>query len=164
MGHYAAGSQRIVPVETCPVHSDRANQLAFALRDQLVKARILAAGATPDGILRHVVIRTTEDEREAIVMLVVTRNDKSLRRPLRAFLAAADPPTGLLVNVHDRPGPYMVGDETLRIAGRASIRETALGTVFLVSPTAFFQTNPAGRGSAAGRRARASGRRTRAGL
>ncbi len=141
MGHYAAGSQRIVPVETCPVHSDRANQLAFALRDQLVKARILAAGATPDGILRHVIIRTTEDEREAIVMLVVTRNDKSLRRPLRAFLAA-DPPTGLLVNVHDRPGPYMVGDETLRIAGRASIRETALGAVFLVSPTAFFQTNP----------------------
>ena len=75
-------------------------------------------------------------------MLVVTRNDKSLRRPLRAFLAAPDPPTGLLVNVHYRPGPYMVGDETIRIAGRASIRENALGPAFLVSPTAFFQTNP----------------------
>jgi 23S rRNA (uracil1939-C5)-methyltransferase len=142
MGHFAAGSQRIVPVETCPVHGERANRLAFALRDQLVKARIPAAGSALDGILRHVVIRTSRDETEAVVMLVVTRNDKSLRRPLRAFLAGPDPPTGLLVNVHYRPGPYMVGDETIRIAGRASIRENALGPAFLVSPTAFFQTNP----------------------
>jgi 23S rRNA (uracil1939-C5)-methyltransferase len=142
MGHFAAGSQRIVPVETCPVHGERANRLAFALRDQLVKARIPAAGSALDGILRHVVIRTSRDETEAVVMLVVTRNDKSLRRPLRAFLAGPDPPTGLLVNVHYRPGPYMVGDETIRIAGRGSIRENALGPAFLVSPTAFFQTNP----------------------
>jgi 23S rRNA (uracil1939-C5)-methyltransferase len=144
MGHYAAGSQRIVPVQTCPVHGQRANRLAFALRDQLVKARIPPAGTALDGILRHVVIRTSRDEAEAVVMLVVTRNDKSLRRPLRAFLAGPDPPTGLLVNVHYRPGPYMVGDETIRIAGRASIREDALGPAFLVSPTAFFQTNPEG--------------------
>ena len=143
MGHYAGGSQRVVPVDTCPVHSDRANRLAFALRDQLVKARIPPAGTELEGILRHVVIRTTQDDSEAVVMLVVTRNDKSLRRPLRAFLAGADAPTGLLVNVHYQPGPYMVGEETIRIAGRASIRENALGTAFLVSPTAFFQTNPA---------------------
>ena len=84
MGHYAAGSQRIVPVQTCPVHGERANRLAFALRDQLLKARIPAAGAALEGILRHVVIRTSRDETEAVVMLVVTRNDKSLRRPLRA--------------------------------------------------------------------------------
>ena len=142
MGHYAAGSHRIVPVDTCPVHSDRANRLAFMLRDRLLEARIPPAGPDLEGILRHVVIRTTRDEREAVVMLVVTRNDKALRRPLRAFLAGADPPTGLLVNVHHRPGPYMVGDETIRIAGHASVREQALGPSFLVSPTAFFQTNP----------------------
>jgi 23S rRNA (uracil1939-C5)-methyltransferase len=142
MGHYAAGSQRIVAVQTCPVHGERANRLAFELRDQLVKARIPAAGTALEGILRHVVIRTSQVEAEAVVMLVVTRNDKSLRRPLRAFLAGPDPPTGLLVNVHYRPGPYMVGEETIRIAGRAAIRENALGPAFLVSPTAFFQTNP----------------------
>ena len=77
---------RIVPVDTCPVHSDRANRLAFMLRDRLLEARIPPAGPDLEGILRHVVIRTTRDEREAVVMLVVTRNDKALRRPLRAFL------------------------------------------------------------------------------
>ena len=143
MGHYAAGSQHVVQVDTCPVHSPRANRLAFALRDHLARAGVSAAGPRLDGILRHVVIRTTHDDREAVVMLVVTRNDPSLRTPLRAFLASADPPpTGLLVNVHARPGPFMVGERTVRIAGRAAVRETRLGASFLVSPAAFFQTNP----------------------
>jgi 23S rRNA (uracil1939-C5)-methyltransferase len=142
MGHFAAGSKTIVPVETCPVHSARANTLAFALRDLLAGAGLGAAGTGPRDVLRHVIVRTTRDDREAIVMLVVTRNDKALRAPLRAFLASPHPPDGLFVNVHDRPGPYMVGDETLRIHGKSHVRERVGPASFLVSPDAFFQTNP----------------------
>ena len=36
----------------------------------------------------------------------------------------------------------MVGDMLLRIDGQSHIRETRLGPGFLLSPTAFFQTNP----------------------
>ena len=106
-------------------------------------------------------IRTSQDETAAVVMLVVTRNDKSLRRPLRAFLARPDPPTGLLVNVHYRPGPYMVGDETIRIAGRASIRENALGPAFLRVTHCILPDEPGGRRRAAGGRGHAGGRRGR---
>ena len=35
----------------------------------------------------------------------------------------------------------MVGRETIRIDGRSHVREDMLGTSFLISPTAFFQTN-----------------------
>ena len=142
MGHFAYRSRRVVPVVECPVHSARANQLAFALRDHLSRAQVTAAGPRLEGILRHVVIRTTHDDREALVMLVVTRNDKSLRKPLRAFLASEGRPDGLFVTVHDRDDPYMVGDMLLRIDGQSHIRETRLGPGFLLSPTAFFQTNP----------------------
>ena len=102
-------------------------QLAFALRDHLSRAQVTAAGPRLEGILRHVVIRTTHDDREALVMLVVTRNDKSLRKPLRAFLASEGRPDGLFVTVHDRDDPYMVGDVLLRIDGQTHIRETRLG-------------------------------------
>ncbi len=142
MGHYAFRSRRVVPVVECPVQSVRANQLAFALRDHLSRAQVTAAGPRLDGILRHVVIRTSHDDRQALVLLVVTRNDKSLRKPLRAFLASPERPDGLFVTVHDRDDPYMVGDVLLRIDGRTHIRETRLGPTFLLSPTAFFQTNP----------------------
>jgi 23S rRNA (uracil1939-C5)-methyltransferase len=135
MGHYERGSRRIVPVEECPVHSDRGNRVAFALRDQLIRAGVSA------GLLRHLIIRTTEDDREAVAMLVVTRNDKSLRRPVRALLDSEDRPDGFFININDKPGPFMVSGETIRIAGRNQVRETVGGMSYLVSPDAFFQTN-----------------------
>ncbi|GMV23863.1 MAG: 23S rRNA (uracil-5-)-methyltransferase RumA [Acidimicrobiia bacterium] len=141
MGHYAAGSRRVIPVSECPVHSDRANRIAFALRDRLARANIPAAD-TRGGILRHLIIRTSDDDHEAVAMLIVTRNDKSLRAPVRGLLASPDAPDGFFVNINTRGGALMVGDETLKIAGRSHVRQRDVGGIdFLVSPDAFFQTN-----------------------
>jgi 23S rRNA (uracil1939-C5)-methyltransferase len=142
MGHFGAGSTRIVPVNECPVHSARANRIAFALRDLLVAARVSG------GLLRHLIVRAAEDDSEAVAMLVVSRNDRALRAPVRRLLASPDAPDGFFINVNTRPGPFMVGGETIRIAGRRHVREVAIGAAlgerrldFLVSPDAFFQTN-----------------------
>ena len=135
MGHYAHGSQRIIPIDECPVHHERGNRIAFALRDRLRRARIAP------GILRHIVIRTTADGREASAMLVVSRNDKSLRAPVKGLLSSPDRPDGFFVNIHTKPGPFMVGEETIKIDGRSHVKESIGGVSYLVSPTAFFQTN-----------------------
>lgn len=147
MGHYAAGSNRIVAVEECPVHSARANRIAFNLRDRLARANVGAADA-PGGVLRHLIVRATADDREAVAMLVVSHNDKSLRTPVKGLLSSPDAPDGFFININSRPGPMMVGPETLKIAGRSHVRERGItagdGTAlvdFLVSPDAFFQTN-----------------------
>ena len=141
MGHYERASHRIVPVEECPVHSARANRIAFALRDHMARAGIRAAGPSLAGVLRYLIIRTTMDDREAVAMLVVTRNDKSLRKPVRALLDSKDRPEGFLVNIHDSPGPFMLGPKTIRIEGRSHVRETIGSLSYLISPAAFFQTN-----------------------
>jgi 23S rRNA (uracil1939-C5)-methyltransferase len=141
IGHFAAHSRSVVAIDECPVHSPRANHIAFALHAQLARAHVRPAGPHLDGVLRHLIVRTTRDESEAVAMLVVTRNDKSLRPPIRCFLATEDAPDGFYLNIHDRPGPYMVGRETMRLAGRSHVRERLAGVSFLVSPTTFFQTN-----------------------
>src|SRR4030095_3109967 len=142
MGHYARGSQTVVPVVECPVHSDRGNRVAFALRDQLIRAGVGAAtGSRSSGVLRHLLVRTSQDDRQAVAMLVVTRNDKALRRPVRALLESSERPDGFFINIHDGPGPFMIGPTTIRIAGNRHVRETIHGLSYLVSPTAFFQTN-----------------------
>jgi len=141
MGHYERASHRIVPVEDCPVHSSRGNRIAFALRDRLAGAGISAAGPSLAGLLRHLIIRTTRDDREAVAMLVVTRNDKSLRRPVRALLDSEERPDGFFINMNDRPGPFMIGPDTIRIEGRGDVRETIGGLTYAISPAAFFQTN-----------------------
>lgn len=141
LGHYAAHSQRVVPIEECPVHADRANHVAFALARHLIRAEVPAAGADLKGVLRHLIVRTTRTARETVAMLVVTRNDKTLRRPVRSFLDTEDAPDGFYLNVHDKPGPYMVGRQSIRLAGRSHVRETVGGVSFLLSPGTFFQTN-----------------------
>ena len=142
MGHYARGSKQIVRIDECPVHSDRGNRIAFALRDRLMRARIYGVGAQRNGLVRHIIVRTTDDDRQAVAMLVVTKNDKALRTPIRGLLASADRPDGFFINIHDRPGPYMVGSETIRIDGHSHVKQDGIvETSFLVSPTAFFQTN-----------------------
>ena len=142
MGHYARGSKQIVRVDECPVHSDRGNRIAFALRDRLMRARIYGVGAQRNGLVRHIIVRTTEDDRQAVAMLVVTKNDKALRTPIRGLLASADRPDGFFININDRPGPYMTGSETIKIDGHSHVKQDGIfDTSFLVSPTAFFQTN-----------------------
>jgi 23S rRNA (uracil1939-C5)-methyltransferase len=143
MGHYERGSQRVVPVTECPVHSHRGNQIAFALRDHLVRAGLGAAGPGRLSVLRHLLVRTTADDREAVAMLVVSRNEKALKAPVRAFLETADRPDGFFLNIHPKPGPFMVGPESVRIDGQSQVRERIGSLSFLISPTAFFQTNVA---------------------
>ncbi|MBM3772393.1 MAG: 23S rRNA (uracil(1939)-C(5))-methyltransferase RlmD [Acidimicrobiia bacterium] len=140
MGHYASGSQRVVAVEECPVHSARGNRIAFALRDEMKRAHVGAVDSSA-GVLRYLLVRTTEDDSEAIAMLVVSDNDRRLRKPIRALLASPNRPDGFYLNIHKDPGPYMVGEETIRIAGRSHVRERVGRVSYLVSPTAFFQTN-----------------------
>ncbi|MGD9905996.1 MAG: 23S rRNA (uracil(1939)-C(5))-methyltransferase RlmD [Vicinamibacterales bacterium] len=142
MGHFATGGRTVVAVRECPVHGARANRIAFRLHDELARAQVAAAGPRLDGVLRYLIVRTSADERDAVALLVVTRNDPSLRRPVRALLASPERPDGFFLNLHDRPSPYMVGPTTRRLDGHAHVRERRIGPTFLVSPTAFFQTNP----------------------
>lgn len=141
IGHFAADSHEVVPIVECPVQADRANQLAFALHGHLARAHVSAAGTSLRGVLRHLVVRTTRDGREVGAMLVVTRNDKALRKPIKAFLATEEAPDGFYLNINDRPGPYLIGRETVRLAGRSHVKETVNGFSYLLSPTTFFQTN-----------------------
>jgi 23S rRNA (uracil1939-C5)-methyltransferase len=143
MGHFARGTHDVVPVEECPVHPERANRIAFALRDALGAAGVPPAGITTAGLARHVVVRTSRDEKEAVAMLVVARDEPVVREALRAFLEGPVVSDGLVLNLHDRPGPYLVGRESRRVAGTGHVRERSLGPEFLVSPSSFFQTNVA---------------------
>ena len=141
MGHYARGSQRIVPIQECPVHHERGNRIAFGIASAFARSASFGATGSLRGLLRHVIVRTTADGREATAMLVVSRNDKALRAPVKRFLASSDKPDGFFVNIHTKPGPFMVGEETIKIEGRSHVKEIVGGVSYLVSPTAFFQTN-----------------------
>ena len=119
MGHYALGSQRVIRSMSarCTTPEAIESRLRYAITS---KGRMGA-------LLRHVIVRTTEDGREASATLVVYRNDKSLRAPVKKFLASTEKPDGFFVNIHDTPGPFMVGDETIKIGERSHVKEMVNG-------------------------------------
>ncbi len=140
LGHYARGTHTIVPVTECLVHSERANRIAFAIKDAMAKGRVPVA-TERSGLLRHVVVRVSEDEKEAVAVVVSAEQHRALEAPLRAIANSRDKPEGLLLNLHDQPSPYLFGPRTVRVDGTGHVKETALGPSFLASPTGFFQTN-----------------------
>ena len=150
MGHYARGSRRVVPVRECPVHDERGNAVAFALKTSLDKARVQAAAgapsrnrpAPPPGVLRSLAVRVAVRTNELQTTLVITDDsDKALRTATKRLLSSAAAPTSLHINLHPRNDAFIFGPDTRRIAGESRLREEVAGTAFLISPTAFFQTN-----------------------
>lgn len=140
IGHYARGTHTVAPVTECLVHSDRANRVAFAIKDAMAANRIPVATERV-GLLRHVVVRVTEDESEAVAVVVATEEHRALDAPLRHIAGSRQKPEGLLLNLHDQASPYLFGPHTVRVDGLGHVKEMALGPSFLSSPTGFFQTN-----------------------
>jgi len=135
IGHYARGSRQVVAVDQCPVHDNRGNAIAFALHRQCASAR---AGRT----LKSVAVRVAPSTAETLATVVVTNTgDKALRTATTAVMNGDAAPTSLHINVHPKADAYIFGSDTRRIAGPARIREELAGVSFLISPTAFFQTN-----------------------
>ena len=138
MGHYARGSRRVMAVRECPVHDERGNTVAFGLFGSYSKI----GGRQGLPTLKSIAIRVSDSTSETMATLVVTDNaDRRVRTATRKVLAAPRAPTSFHINVHPRGDAYIFGPETRRITGTERLREEVGGVTFLISPTAFFQTN-----------------------
>lgn len=139
MGHYVRGTRRVIPVSECPVHDERANAAAFRLRDEYARAH---TAASPDGPLKSLAFRAGTATSELMGTLVVVHdNDKAVRAATRRVIDRPGAPSSFHINVHPKADPYVFGRETRRVSGGERLREEVAGASFLISPTAFFQTN-----------------------
>jgi 23S rRNA (uracil1939-C5)-methyltransferase len=139
MGHYARGSRHVVPVYECPVHAERGNEVAFNLFDVY---STIGAQAGAAATLKSIAVRVSSSRQETMATLVVTGDtDKRLRAETRKALSEPWAPSSFHVNMHPKGDAFIFGRETRRIAGPERLREDLADTSFLISPTAFFQTN-----------------------
>ena len=150
MGHYARGSRRIVPIQECPVHAERGNRVAFDFFDAFRRTGVNAAASTrgagrteaSPGVLRSIAVRVAGRRPEVMATLVVSNDrDARLRTASRRLMTSAGAPTALHLNIHPRADAFIFGRDTRTVVGSSRLREDIAGTSFLLSPTAFFQTN-----------------------
>jgi 23S rRNA (uracil1939-C5)-methyltransferase len=139
MGHYARGTRRVIPVTACPVHDERGNALAFRFRDVLTKSRTAAAD---ERVIKGLAVRVAANTPEVMATLVLTGPANGrLRNVTRQVFEKDGATTSVHVNLHPRGDAYIFGRDTRRVAGTDRLREEVAGLSFLISPTAFFQTN-----------------------
>jgi 23S rRNA (uracil1939-C5)-methyltransferase len=136
----------VIEVRECPVHAEAGNRIAFTMHAAYRRAGVRAW--TPDDprrdALRGLVVRVSGDEREALATLVVAHDgDRRLRDATKRLIAERATGRGLHLNVHGRDDGFIFGSDTRRLEGVDRVRETVAGVSFLISPTAFFQTNVA---------------------
>lgn len=138
MGHYVRGSRRVLPVNECPAHDPRGNAVAFDFYAAFRAARVEAER----GGLRALAVRVGAGTEEMMTTLVVSKEaDRRVREASRKAIARQALSTSVHVNMHQERDANIFGRETRRITGPERMREKVDGTSFLLSPTAFFQTN-----------------------
>ena len=138
MGHYVRGSRRVLPVNECPVHDPRGNTVAFDFYAAFRAARVEAER----GGLRALAVRVGAGTEEMMTTLVVSKEaDRRVREASRKAISRQALSTSVHVNMHQERDANVFGRETRRITGPERMREKVDGTSFLLSPTAFFQTN-----------------------
>jgi 23S rRNA (uracil1939-C5)-methyltransferase len=146
MGHLARASRRVIEVRECPVHAEAGNRIAFTMRAAYRRAGVRAwtPGNPRRDALRGVAVRVSSDESETLTTLVVAHDhDRRLRDATRRLIAEQATGRGLHLNEHGRDDGFIFGSNTRRLSGVDRVRETVAGVSFLISPTAFFQTNVA---------------------
>lgn len=92
--------------------------------------------------MKGIAVRVGSTTPEAMATLIVaSQTDMRVRAAARQALAGHSAPTSLHVNVHPRNDAYIFGRDTRHVAGPERLREDIGGVSFLISSTAFFQTN-----------------------
>jgi 23S rRNA (uracil1939-C5)-methyltransferase len=121
-------------VRECPVHDERGNAVAFGLYH--------AYERRPPDSLKSVAVRASVSTDETMATLVLSDNrDARVRTVTTQALEEPWAPSSFHVNLHPRGDPFIFGPDTQHIAGTSRLREDVADTAFLISPTAFFQTN-----------------------
>lgn len=137
-GMYAANSNKLVYIDSCPIENDRINEVREEVMKELDKANAeIYNPRNKSGILRYVVIRAFPNSKDVQVSFIMTKEDQKLIRVLKKLNVTS---ANYSIN-NDIESPEIFGAEVVNVAGEKQI-EGKLGALnFKISPQAFFQLN-----------------------
>lgn len=143
-GIYEAKSHRIVPVDSCLIENEKADEIIVSIRGLLKSFKIRPYNEdTGYGLLRHVLIRTGHVTGQIMVVLVLASPVMpSKNNFVKALLKLHPEITTIVVNVNNRSTSMVLGDKEQVIYGKGYIEDVLCGKTFRISPKSFYQVNP----------------------
>ncbi len=144
-GVYEEGSHRIVAVNQCLIHNQKADAIINTIRDMLKSFKMKTYDEdTGYGLLRHVLIRAGYISNEIMVVLVLASPILPSKSNFVKALRDKHPEIStIVINVNDKKTSMVLGDKEQVIYGKGYIEDSLCGKVFRISPKSFYQVNPA---------------------
>lgn len=143
-GIYEEKSHRIVPVNSCLIEDEKADEIIVSVRSLLKSFKIRPYNEdTGYGLLRHVLIRTGRATGQIMVVLVLSSPIMpSKNNFVKALLKLHPEITTIVININDRDTSMVLGEREQVIYGKGYIEDELCGRKFRISPKSFYQVNP----------------------
>ena len=143
-GFYKEGTHVIVPVEKCFIEDERAKHILDAVKKLIRSFRISPyIEDERQGILRHVLIRTSYYEKQIMVVLVTTIDSFPSRGNfVKALVRECPEITTVVQNINGRSTNVILGEKEHVLYGKGYIEDSLCGVRFQISAKSFYQTNP----------------------
>lgn len=143
-GVYQTGTHQIVPVTSCMIEDQKADEIIQTIRGMLKSFRLTAFDErTQQGFLRHVLVRRGFTSGEIMVVLVVGTTFFPSKKRFVAALREKHPEiTTLVTSLNPNFTSMVLGSREEVLFGPGYIEDTLCGCVFRISPRSFYQVNP----------------------
>ena len=143
-GFYKQGTHVIVPVKDCKIESEKAEPILEAACRLMKTMRV--APYEEDrrfGVIRHLLIRTSRETDEIMVVLVTAVDSFPGRNNfVKALLKECPQISTVIQNINSRQTNVILGERERILYGKGYIEDSLCGLKFRISPKSFFQTNP----------------------
>lgn len=143
-GVYEPNSHRVVPVESCLIEDQKADEIIGTIRGMLKSFKIRTYDEdTGYGLLRHVLIRRGFSTGEIMVALVTASPVFPSKNNFVKALREKHPEiTTIVQNINGRGTSMVLGDKEHVLYGKGYIEDILCGCRFRISSKSFYQVNP----------------------
>lgn len=143
-GIYEANSHRIVPVESCLIEDEKADEIIGTVRRLLPSFKIRNYDEdTGYGLLRHVLVKRGFSTGEIMVVLVTASPVfPSKNNFVKALLKEHPDITTIIQNINGRGTSMVLGEKEHTLYGPGYIEDVLCGCTFRISSKSFYQVNP----------------------
>ena len=146
-GIYAAGTHKVLPVESCLLQDEVLDTVMQAVRAAASTCRYQPYNEDKGtGLLRHCLLRRGVVSGQVMVVLVTVQPVlPGAKNFVRALLAEAEkrhvPVTTVVQNYNPRRTSVVLGEEEKVLYGKGFILDTLCGKTYALSPRSFYQIN-----------------------
>lgn len=144
-GTYEEGTHNVVAVDECLIEDRQCNEIMATLRRLFVSFKYKPYNEdTKQGFIRHVLMRKGFSTKEVMVVLVTGDIAfPSKNNFIKALLEVHPEITTIVQNVNNMSNSMVLGSRNKTLYGKGYIEDVLCGYRFRISPSSFYQINPA---------------------